>query len=186
MSQNRSNEEDSESEFEVTDDEYVILMETNEKECESWYYFIRKKGNERNLKYLHKQFQKIKWYVMDNLSVFELDLYNSVSSATAKEMTRVNLNAYSPHRKFDGKLEKIDFGFKNKDDDEDMICRVFDHLGYGQIEEYIDDEDLDEEDLEVTSQSGTEYETDEESDEDSNDTKNMKGIPPSILESKIF
>ena len=40
--------------------EYVALMETNGKECESWYYFIRKEGNEDSLKHLQKQLGKSK------------------------------------------------------------------------------------------------------------------------------
>ena len=40
------------------DDEYAVLMETNRNECESWYYFIRRKGNEEALKHLQEQIEK--------------------------------------------------------------------------------------------------------------------------------
>ena len=43
----------------LTTGEYAVLMETNGKECESWLYFIRREGNDENLKYLQKQIQKI-------------------------------------------------------------------------------------------------------------------------------
>ena len=39
---------------------------------------------------------------------------NKVSAITAKQMTKVELNCQSFHRKFDGKLKRIKFGFKTK------------------------------------------------------------------------
>ena len=101
----------------ITTGEYVALMETNGHECESWYYFIRKQGNEDNLNYLDEQLNKVDWYVEDDLSVFDLDLEHTVTAKTAKQMTKLELNAYQFHRKFDGKLEKIDLGFRKKDKD---------------------------------------------------------------------
>ena len=98
----------------ITVGEYVALMETNGHECESWYYFIRKQGNEDNLKYLDDQLNKVDWYVEDDLSVFDLDLEHSVTAKTAKQMTKLELNSYQFHRKFDGKLEKIDLGLRKK------------------------------------------------------------------------
>ena len=38
---------------------YAALMETNGKECESWYYFIRVEGNEDALKHLQDQLTKV-------------------------------------------------------------------------------------------------------------------------------
>lgn len=175
--------------------EYAVLMETNGKECESWYYFIRYKGNEESLQHLQDQLGKVKdWYIIDELSTFDLDLEHFVSAKTAKEMTKLELNSYAFHRKFDGKLKKITFNFKKKDlrNNERMICKVFDQLGYGQIEDYISDEDLDSEDL-------TDYETSSDSDSDSDDTEEESDseeqenynkkvenrIPPSLTKSKI-
>lgn len=126
---------------------YAVLQETNDKECESWLYFIKKEGNEEALKHLQKQLEKVDWFIMDDLSTFDLDLEYYVSAQTAKEMTKVDLNAYSFHRKFDGKLEKINMEFKKKDNDETRICKVFDQIGYGQIDNFISDEDIDTEDL---------------------------------------
>lgn len=126
---------------------YVILQEFNDEECESWLYFLRLQGNEDALRKLQSQLEDIDWYVMDGQSTFDLDLDHPVSATTAKEMTKVELNAYSFHRKFDGKLKEINFDFKRKDSNKTKMCKVYDMLGYGQIEKFIDDEDLDEEDL---------------------------------------
>ena len=159
--------------------EYVALMETNGKECESWYYFIKYEGNEKALKQLESQLNKVEWYVVDDLSVFDLDLDHFVSASTAKEMTKLELNAYSFHRKFDGKLREIDLGFKRKDKNEKKICKAFDQLGYGQIEDYIDDEDIDDEDL-TDDESCTDSESDSQSNDSDSESK-KKGLPPSLI-----
>lgn len=151
---------------------YALLMETNGAEYESWYYFIRKEGNEEALQHLQNQLDKVEWTIVDDMSTFDLDLKYSVSATTAKEMTKIDLNSCSFHRKFDGKLEKIDFKFSKKDlkNNERMICKVFDLLGYGQIEDYIDDEDLDPEDLATESDSSSE-ESDSTEDDSTEDEK---------------
>ena len=161
-----------------TDGKYAILMETSEEECESWYYFIRIENNEENLKHLQNQLDKIDWYMMENLSVFELEMDFNVSALTAKEMTKIDLNATSFHRKFDGKLKKIDFEFSKKDGNETKIYKVYDTIGFGKIEEFIDDEDIDEEDMVNASEneSITESESSESEVED-----NRKKIPSSVL-----
>ena len=173
--------------------EYVVLMETNGHECESWYYFILKQGNESNLKYLEDQLNKVDWYMEDDLSIFDIDLDHTVTAKTAKQMTKLELNSYQFHRKFDGKLKKIDLGFKKKDKNVRMIEKTFDVLGYGQIEDYIDDEDIDPEDLtdnesESDTDSGSESDTDSGSESDtekesSKVTDVKKGIPPALLNS---
>jgi hypothetical protein len=160
--------------------EYVALMETNGKECESWYYFIKYEGNEKALKQLESQLNKVEWYVVDDLSVFDLDLDHFVSASTAKEMTKLELNAYSFHRKFDGKLREIDLGFKRKDKNEKKICKAFDQLGYGQIEDYIDDEDIDDEDL-TDNESCTDSESSDSKSSDSESESNKKVLPPSLI-----
>jgi hypothetical protein len=166
--------------------QYAALMETNGHECESWYYLIRVAGNEEALQHLQHQLEQADWYIIDDLSTFDLDLEHLVSAQTAKEMTKLELNSHSFHRKFDGKLKKINFRFKKKDlkDDERMMGKVFDLLGYGQIEDYIGDEDLDTEDL--VTDSGTETETeDESSDSESEDEAprrilNNQSLPAAI------
>ena len=167
------------------DGDYAILMETNGEEYESWYYFIKVKGNEENLKYLQSQLDKVEWYIIDDLSNFDIELEKYVSAQTAKEMTKVDLNSNSFHRKFDGKLKKIDFDFKKKDGNETKICKIFDVLGYGQIDEYISDEDIDEEDL-VTDEDSTDNESvsDSSSEEEEKDSGKKKRIPPSLAKKK--
>ena len=180
--------------------DYVTLMETNGKECESWYYFIRKEGNEESLQHLHEQLEKVNWYILDDYSTFDLDIEHVVSAQTAKQMTKLELNSYMFHRKFDGKLSKIDLSFNDKDKNKKKIKKVFDVLGYGQLDEYISDEDIDPEDLvesgSESSGSSDSYEesSDSEEDDSSSDsedekiiepitkkTKTPKGLPPSLV-----
>src|SRR5689334_2527555 len=93
---------------------YALLQETSGEESESWYYFIRYQGNEEALHHLQKQFERIEWYLLDDTDVctFDLELDYLVCEKTAKEMTKVDLNHFSFHRKFDGKLQIIDFDLK--------------------------------------------------------------------------
>lgn len=123
---------------------YVVLMETNEKHFESWYYFIRYEGNEKELHHLQSELEKVRWYPLDNMSTFYLDLTHFVSSTTAKEMIKLKLNKYF-HRKFDGKLKHINFNFNKRDrkSDRRMIYKVFEKIGDSRIDEYISDEDCD-------------------------------------------
>jgi len=168
--------------------EYAALMETNGQECESWYYFIRREGNEKALQHLQDQLEKVDhWVVLDDLSTFDLDLEHFVTAKTAKEMTKIELNSFAFHRKFDGKLEKINLGFKKRDKDEKKMCKTFDQLGYVQIEDYISDEDLDLEDLTDHESSDEEEDTENEStDSESEDERQSpKEIPPALLKSDL-
>lgn len=142
-----------------TDNTYVILCETSGEELEQWYYFIKKEGNEKALKYLNDQFEKIEMFVLDDLSTFELDLENCVSETTAKEMTMVDINSYTYHRKFDGKLKYVDFELKKRDDNESMIEKVHNMLAFGDIDKFIDNEDKNGKDDVIE---GTEYEDEDE------------------------
>ena len=72
--------------------DYVILMETNFAENESYYYFLRVEGNEENLKKLQSQFESVDFKYLDDISIFELDLDHPVSAQTAIEMCKVDLN----------------------------------------------------------------------------------------------
>lgn len=166
--------------------DYAILMETNGEEMESWYYFIRVEGNEENLKHLQDQIEEVDWYILDEYSTFDLDLEHYVSAQTAKEMSKVDLNHTSFHRKFDGKLQKIDFGFGKKDKNKRKIKKVNDILGYGAIDEFIDDEDIDPEDLVSGSESD---DTDNESftsssssvsEESYKDRRKKYDVPPAL------
>jgi len=148
--------------------DYAVLMETNGEEFESWYYFIRVEGNEESLRYLQDQLEQVDWYLLDDYSTFDLDLDHYVSAITAKEMTKVELNHCSFHRKFDGKLQKIDLGFEKKDKNKRKIKKTFEILGYGLIENFVDDEDIDPEDL--VSGSDSDEDTDDESVSSSDDS----------------
>ena len=120
---------------------YVILCETSGEELEQWYYFIKYEGNEKALKYLNDQLEKVEMFVLDDLSTFELDLDNKLSETCAKEMTMVDINSYTYHRKFDGKLQYNDFKLKKRDDNEDMIEKIHNTLAFGDIDKFIDNED---------------------------------------------
>jgi len=167
-----------------TDGNYVVLMETSGEEYESWYYFIRVEGNETNLKHLENQLNEVDWQIIDDLSTFDLDMIHPVSAQTAKQMTKLDLNVTSFHRKFDGVLKKIDFDFKKKDGNQTKICKVFDILSYGQIDEYIDDEDIDEEDMVSNSDSTDNESVSDSSSESETEIENLrnktKRLPPSI------
>lgn len=154
---------------------YAILMETNGKELESWYYFIRYENNIENLKKLQHQLEKIDWYILDCLSTFDLDLENLVSAKTAKEMTKVELNSCFFNRKFDGTLKDINLGLKNQMNNDKKIGKVFDLLGYGQIEDYISDEDIDEEDIDYGNSSDTDSTTYSTTDSDSDSETDSYG-----------
>lgn len=75
--------------------QYAVLMETSEKECESWYYFIRLAGNGPALRHLQEQLEQVEWYIQDDLSTFDLDLEHLVTAKTAKQMTKLELNSHS-------------------------------------------------------------------------------------------
>ena len=73
-----------------TDGEYYILVETNAEEVESWYYFIRKEGNEKEIKQLKNDLDKVKEpEYIDDMSVFWIDIDKTVSARTANEMSKV-------------------------------------------------------------------------------------------------
>jgi len=173
------------------DEKYAVLMETSGEECESWYYCIRYRGNEENLQHLQKQLETVDWYILDDLSTFDLDLEHFISEKTAKELTKLELNHHSFHRKFDGVLDKIELNLRKRDKNEKKMVKVFDVLGYGQIEDYIDREDLDDEDLTDTPQSSSEDESsdederDGEEDEDTSKQKREKGIPEALRKSNL-
>jgi hypothetical protein len=164
-----------------TENKYAVLMETNDEHCESWYYCIKYKGNEDNLKHLNEQLETIESYILEDMSTFDLELDHLISETTAKELTKLDLNHHSFHRKFDGVLDKIDLRLKNKDTNEKKIEKVYKILGDGGIEDFIDEEDIDEEDLTDTQSSDEEDEDDEDDEEHENKKVPLKkGIPPSL------
>jgi hypothetical protein len=156
---------------------YAILQETSGEESESWLYFIRYQGNEEALAHLQKQLSEVEWYILGDLSTFDLETDYLVSERTAKEMTKVDLNACSFHRKFDGKLQKIDLGFKDTHSNEKKMTKAFDVIGYGKLDEFIDGEDIDPEDLASGDGSETSESETESSDSDSEEEKRPGKLP---------
>ncbi len=167
---------------------YAVIQETNGKEYESWLYFIRYNGNEEALQHLHDQLETVDWYILDDLSTFDMDLDNLVSEQTASEMITLNLNHVSNHRKFDGKMKKINLGLKESHSNDRKIVKVFKMIGIGHIDEFVEDEDIfvhemDSEDEDDGDSSGTEYEYDvsdssseDEEEEDEEDKRKRSTI----------
>lgn len=181
--QNSTDVDNSSEPSHIMTGDYVVLMETNGQEYESWYNFIRVEGNEKALARLAEQIAQVEWTIIEDLSTFDIDMEHKVSAVTAKQMCKLELNAQMFHRKFDGKLKTIEFGFdklkKRKDKQRmnvDRICRVFDILGYGQIEDYISDQDLDPEDLETSSEEESSSSEEEESSSEEVEKKPVKNV----------
>lgn len=128
--------------------QYVVLAECNGKEYETWYYFIKLNGNEKALEYLDKQLKSIEFYIIDDLSTFDLDMDHPMSESTAKQMVRLEINSISDHRMFEGKLQMIDLNFNKNDSNDKKIVKTFKRLGIGRIDRYIDQEYIDPERLE--------------------------------------
>jgi len=148
-----------------TENKYVVLAETNGKDLECWYYFIKYNGNENALKHLQEQFSKVEFFIMDDLSMFDLDLDHLMSEQTAKEMVRLEVNVYF-HRMFNGKLKMIDFGFKENESNKKKILKVFKTLGVGQIDNFIDDEYVDPEVLKLSNEDSSSEDDSSESSDD--------------------
>ena len=73
--------------------------------------------------------------------MFTLELGHLVSEQTAREMCTVDLNAGMFHRKFDGTLKKIRFDFSKRDDNEERIEKIYDMIGRGDIDNFVDGEE---------------------------------------------
>lgn len=170
-------------EVEKKDYSYVVLAECSGKEYETWYSFIRVEGNEEALAHLDKQLRSIEFYIIDDLSTFDLDMDHKFCAKTAKEMTKLEVNSKMFHKKFDGKLKMIDLGLSKKDSNDKKILKVFNKLGIGRIDKYIDGEDIDPEDMvssdDENKNSGDEsseyeYSIDSESESSSSDSEREK------------
>jgi hypothetical protein len=177
----------------VSENKYAILQETSGEECESWYYFIRSNGNEEALSHLKKQLDSVEWYILGDLSTFDLETSYLVSENTAREMTLVDLNHTSRHRKFDGVLKKIDLGFKDTHSNEKKMNKAFDILSYGKIDEYIDKEDIDpsilvegSEEDDSSSESSDQESSSESSEDEKTPVKKEKGKPKQKIEIPRF
>ena len=125
----------------MSENKYVVLCETSGSEIEQWYYFLKYNGNETMLKYLQDQLEKVDMFILDDLSTFDLDLDHFLSETTAKEMTKIEINSVSFHRKFDGKLKAVNCNLKAKDSTERKLEKINKMLADGGIENFIDHED---------------------------------------------
>ena len=174
-------DEDSDDEEDIigANDEYIILAETDWDKNETWYNFLRKEDNEEELKKLAEDLAKVDFE--DESIDFEkaggfikIDLENPVPGFVAKWMTTVEINTYY-HRKFDGKLKPINFHFKSvkgskRKTQQSRANKIFNVLGGGQIEKYIDAEDeLEFEDDEDTDNDSVECPVEDDTDEDCDD-----------------
>jgi len=158
--------EEPEKKIEVDDEEkYVLYQETSGRENESWYFFIRYKGNEENLMHLAKQLNSVEFYIIDEMSTFDIDMEHMVSAKAAKEMTKVEINSIRFHSKYDGLLQRVDLDFRKRDSDETKICKANDILADGGIEEYVDGEDVDPEDMKEEDESDDELDGDSSEEE---------------------
>lgn len=147
---------------------YAVLAETNNQYRETWYYFIRYDTNVEALEQLYAQLDSIEWVYLESYSTFALDLEHLVSPQTAKELTKLCVNEGSYHRKFDGTLEFINFGFRKRDNNIVRLINVCDTIGFGNIENFIDKEDFDPEDFDEEEEDESESES--ESEEESSDS----------------
>jgi hypothetical protein len=125
----------------MSENKYVVLCETSGSEMEQWYYFLKYNGNETMLKYLQDQLEKVDMFILDDMSTFDLDLDHFLSETTAKEMTKIEINSVSFHRKFDGKLNAVNCNLKAKDSTERKLEKINKMLADGGIENFIDLED---------------------------------------------
>jgi hypothetical protein len=154
---------------------YAVLAETNNQYKETWYYFIRYDTNIEALEFLYHQLESIEWVYLESYSTFSLDLENLVSPQTAKEMTKLSVNEGSYHRKFDGTLQFINFGFRKRDNNIVRLINICDTIGFGNIENFIDGEDFDPEDF-VDEEEESEDESESESESSSSESDNQKGF----------
>ena len=170
------------SKVEENNNVYATFMETNADDHESWYTFIKYNGNEENIKYLKNQIEYVDWHCEteeDMYSAFDLESETLVSETTAKEMTKLNLNAFTMHRKFDGVLDKITLNIKPVPEDlkqkkkdlinDDNIRKVNRILSYGKICQFITDEDFSGEE-----DNGEDGETNDEEDYDSSSSSSSE------------
>ena len=165
---------------------YVVLCETSEEYCESWYYFIKYKGNEDALQYLQEQLEEVDMILEDDLSTFELDLEHLFSYTTAKEMTKLEIQELF-HRKFDGELQMINLKLRDTDTNIRKLEKCFKKLGEHGIENYIDQED-ENSDLSTASEYSSEEDSDitEDSRESEIDDELIQKIEDNTISSEDF
>jgi hypothetical protein len=165
---------------------YAILSEINEETFDTCYSFIRYQGNEDALKELKETLDNIDWYLLEELSVFEVVLEPLISEKTANELISLKFRNSCRHRKFDGKMKKIDFKFKKKDSNNKKIRKVFSKLNGSSLDDHIDGEvdygDSSDEVEELEDEEDEDEEEEEEEEEESDEEEESKGeeFPPNL------
>lgn len=151
-------------------------METSEEDCESWYNFIKLEGNEEAIKSLADAINSVKgWEMMEGYAVFDIEMDFPVSETTAKEMTKLDLNHCYRHRKFNGKLEKIDFGIKESDSNSRKMKRIYKKIGNGCLSDFMSEpEEVDPEDLATDQETSSEEEESESGSSESSHTRSLR------------
>lgn len=144
------------------ENQYVVLAECNGKEYETWYYFIKVNGNEKALEHLDKQLKSVEFYIIDDLSTFDLDMDHPMSESTAKQMIRLEVNSFMDHRMFEGKLQMIDLNYKKNESNDKKIVKTFKKLGIGRIDRYVDGEYIDPERVKRDSKENSNSDSEEE------------------------
>lgn len=177
MTEPQTNSQTEKRDYKNSTRKYAILQETSGEENETWINFILYEGNEEALAHLEKQLDQIDFYIVDDMSTFDLETKVLVSEQTAKEMTQVDLNHFSFHRKFDGVLKRVDLGLKSHYNNEKKMKKVFNVLGYGKIEEYVDQEDIDPEDLNAPAQDSSSSSEESSNDDGSLDDTTSEDSP---------
>jgi hypothetical protein len=163
---------------------YATLMETSGPDYESWYYFIKYDGNEEALKFLKEQLESIENDVVyEDMSKFDIDIDNLLSQEAVDQFILLELNSVMYHRRYDGKMQKIDFQFRKKDKDTKRLLKIDEMLAGGAIDKYVEDQYIPKEHEPTESDLETD-DSDSESDEDESKMEyDESKIPKSFLKS---
>lgn len=155
---------------------YATLMETSGADCESWYYFIKYDGNEKALQHLKEQIESIENdFVHEDMSKFDIDLDNLITQDAVNQFILLELNSVMYHRRYDGKMQMIDFNFKKKDKDTKRLVKIDDLLGGGAIDKYVEDQYIPKE--HEPTESDLEESSSDDSDEDEKPDYDETKIP---------
>ena len=121
---------------------YCVFCETNLQYLESWYTFIKKEGNEIALRSLQKQLDEVVWDTDPDSGHFQLDLENTVTPASARQMIHIDLGNKFFHQKFDGLMKEVDLKISKKDKDRVKVRKANRVLQKNGIRRFLEAEDL--------------------------------------------
>lgn len=115
---------------------YAVLSEICNDDAENCFYFIKYEGNEAALRNLRDSLGEINWEKFENMYIFRLDMDNLVSDTTAREMSNTIF-----YNKVFNSMKMIDFNFEENDSNESNFETVIEKIGFGNIRDYLEDED---------------------------------------------